>query len=609
MAYFEAGGGVAAGQQIGLTQTDVFAVNENGRLTVSWVVGAGEWQGPMELGPTGYAPAGCPVATSQQFGLTQTDVFLVNNSGQLAVYWVVEGGAWGGPGGIGPAGIAPAGACVAASQQFALNQTDVFLFDKNGQLNVFWVDNAGAWQGPGKIGPAGIAEPGGFLCASRQFGLNQTDVFFVDKNGQLNVCWVDNAGAWQGPGKIGPAGIAPAGCFVAASQQIGLNQTDVFLIDKNGQLNVFWVDNAGAWQGPGKIGPAGIANPGSKLAASRQFGLSQTDVFFFDKNGQLNVNWVVNAGAWGGPGKIGPAGYAPAGCDLAACQQFGLNQTDVFFTDKNGQLNVCWVDNAGAWQGPGVRGNPVAAPTSGLGSNSNYFLSNCGNITGLAVTINVTQDITGSDGFGFQVNAYSASKAYDGAQQYLIYVSPTGSPQLTAMVDNWHTTSSQLINTQPKLASLPSHTLPAGYKLKISLSNDSKDNITGATYQAWDNHGNSIGSVTVTLLSLSGVTQTDLAPITAFQMNFVDYLNGGKTVLSSGAGTIVYSATSSMTVLSAEPSCVDFDFSTVETANSIYGPLSSSASHSFTQSFEYQKTGATISRQAKFMHITKGVEK
>jgi hypothetical protein len=607
MAYFVAGGGVAASQQFGLTQTDVFSVNGNGQLTVNWVGGAGEWQGPLEIGPTGYAPAGCLVAACQQFGLTQTDVFLVGNSGQLAVYWVDGGGGWNGPGGIGPVGNAPAGACVAASQQFVLNQTDVFLVDKNGQLNVFWVDNAGAWNGPGKIGPANIANPGGFLAASRQFGLNQTDVFLVDKNGQLNVYWVDNAGAWQGPGKIGPANLAPAGCFVAVSQQIGLNQTDVFLIDNNGQLNVFWVDNAGAWQGPQKIGPAGMANPGSHLAASRQFGLSQTDVFVVDKNGQLNVFWVDNAGAWQGAEKIGAAGIANAGCNLAASQQFSLNQTDVFFMDKNGQLNIFWVDNAGAWQGPLVRGNPVAAPSAGLGSNSNYFFdSNCQHLTGLSVTINVTQDITGSDGFGFQINAYSAPADYDGAQQYLIYLSPGGSPQLTAMVDNWHTTASQLINQQPELAGLPSHTLPAGYTLKISLTNDASGNITGAIYQAWDNKGNSIGSTTITLLSISGVTQADLAPIVSFQLDFVDYLNGGITKLSSGAGTLYYSASNLMTVLSTEPSCVDWDYGTVERANSVYGPLSSSASHSFTQSFNWTSAGA-IERKATVMHKTTGI--
>ena len=488
-----------------------------------------------------------------------------------------------------------AGGGISASQQFTANQTDVFSIDENGYLNVSWVDNAGEWQGPLAIGPTG-ANAGDSLVTSRQFGLSQTDVFVIDKNGQLNVFWVDNAGAWQGPGKIGPAGIAKAGSFLAASQQIGLNQTDVFLIDKNGQLNVFWVDNAGAWQGPGKVGPAGIANPGNPLAASQQFGLSQTDVFVIDKNGQLNVFWVDNAGAWQGPGKIGPAGIANVESTLTASRQFGLNQTDVFLIDKSGLLNVFWVDNAGSWNGPLVRGNPVAAPASGLGSNSNYFLnSNCTSLTGVSVTISVSADITGSDGFGFQLNAYSAKSDYDAAQQYLIYLSPSSSPpQLTCMVDNWTASGSQIVNNQVKLAQLASHTLPAGYKLTISLNNDSNGNITGATYSATDNNGNSIGSHTTTLLSLGGVTSTDLAPIVAFQLDFVDYLNGGNTVLSSGSGTIFYAASNDMTVLSTEPSCVDWDYITLETANSTYGVLSSSPSHTFTQSFQTDATGAVI---------------
>ena len=58
----------------------------------------------------------------------------------------------------------------------------------------------------------------------------------------------------------------------------------------------------------------------------------------------------------------------------------------------------------------------------------------------------------------------------------------------------------------------------------------------------------------------------------SFQLNFVDYLNGGITTLFSGAGMIVYSASDSMTVESSEPSCVDWSFSTVERANSMTGP-------------------------------------
>ncbi|MHC5833783.1 MAG: hypothetical protein ACYT04_000000101740, partial [Nostoc sp.] len=90
----------------------------------------------------------------------------------------------------------------------------------------------------------------------------------------------------------------------------GSNQTDVFLVDNNGQLNLFWVVGEGVWNGPFKLGPAGIANPGSFIAASQQFGSNQTDVFLVDNNGQLNLFWVVGEGVWNGPFKLGPAGIA-----------------------------------------------------------------------------------------------------------------------------------------------------------------------------------------------------------------------------------------------------------------------------------------------------------
>jgi hypothetical protein len=323
----------------------------------------------------------------------------------------------------------------------------------------------------------------------------------------------------------------------------------------------------------------------------------------------LQVYWVDGGGSWQGPGGIGPVGNANAGSVVAASQQFGLSQTDVFLIDKNGQQNIFWVGTA-AWQGPQVRGNPVAAPSAGLGSNSNYFINdNCTNLTGVVVAINVQSDITGSDGFGFQVNCYSGRSDYDAAQQYLIYLSPHSSPPaLTCMVDNWTAANTQICNSQVQLCTLPSHTLPAGYELRITLTNDSNGNITGATYVAIDNNGNTIGNHTITLLSLSGMSQSDLAPIVAYQLNFVDYLNGGNTVLSSGAGTIYYSASNVTTVGSAPPSCIDWDYHTVETANSVYGGMSSTASHTYTQSFKANVGGASIRAVSKMMHITRGVQ-
>ena len=52
--------------------------------------------------------------------------------------------------------------------------------------------------------------------------------------------------------------------------------------------------------------------------------------------------------------------------------------------------------------------SPVPVPSRGLRSNSNYILfSECNPIRNLSVTIDITQEIVGSIGFSFQLNAYS----------------------------------------------------------------------------------------------------------------------------------------------------------------------------------------------------------
>lgn len=357
------GGSLAVSQQFGSNQTNVYAIDRAGQLVVFYAGGGGHWSATTGLGPTGMAIRGAGLAASQQFGAQQqTDLFFVNQGGQLNTMWVEGTGAWNGPVPIGGGGLFPTGAAVATSQQFgAPNQTDAFVFDNNGVLNVFWVQSAGAWGGPVKVGSKNTAPPGCALVASQQFGApNQTDVFFFDNNGQLNVFWVQGTGGWSDPVKIGSKGKAPAGARLAVSQQFGApNQTDVFFIDNNGQLNVFWVQGTGGWGGPVAISSPGIAPPGSAVAASRQFGTdNQTDVFVIDNNGQLNVFWVQGTGAWNGPDKVGPKNVAKPGADIVASQQFGLtNQTDVFVLNQSGTNGpgwpvVYWVDGAGQWNGP-----------------------------------------------------------------------------------------------------------------------------------------------------------------------------------------------------------------------------------------------------------------
>jgi hypothetical protein len=76
-------------QQYGVDdQTDAFYVANNGQLYVSWVNGAGGWNGPAPISPQGLFPPGAAVAASPQYGVDgQTDVFALANNGQLHVSW------------------------------------------------------------------------------------------------------------------------------------------------------------------------------------------------------------------------------------------------------------------------------------------------------------------------------------------------------------------------------------------------------------------------------------------------------------------------------------------------------------------------------------------
>jgi hypothetical protein len=197
---------VVSSPQFGVpNQTDVFSVASNGAVQVFWVSGAGSWNGPLAISAPGLAPAGAQLAVSQQFGVPdQTDVFVVGGNGATDVLWVDGAGSWNGPNAITPTGTAPAGAGLSASPQYGVaNQTDVFAVGNDGATRVSWVSGAGSWNGPMAITPTGTAPAGAGLSASPQYGVaNQTDVFVVGSDGATRVSWVDGAGGWNGPNAI-----------------------------------------------------------------------------------------------------------------------------------------------------------------------------------------------------------------------------------------------------------------------------------------------------------------------------------------------------------------------------------------------------------------------
>ena len=78
------------------------------------------------------------------------------------------------------------------------------------------------------------------------------------------------------------------------------HQLDAVFIDKNGAVNVMWVVDAGHWSDPVAITGPNVAPPGAPVALSKQLD-NQLDAVFIDKNGAVNMMWVVDAGHWSGP--------------------------------------------------------------------------------------------------------------------------------------------------------------------------------------------------------------------------------------------------------------------------------------------------------------------
>jgi hypothetical protein len=88
------------------------------------------------------------VALAHQGSMDQLDALLVNAKGAVNVMWVVGGGNWQGPVALTKAGFAHSGASIALAHQLSIDQLDALLVDANGAVNVMWVVGEGKWQGP-----------------------------------------------------------------------------------------------------------------------------------------------------------------------------------------------------------------------------------------------------------------------------------------------------------------------------------------------------------------------------------------------------------------------------------------------------------------------------
>jgi hypothetical protein len=285
---------------------------------------------------------------------------------------------------------------------------------------------------------------------------------------------------------------------------------------------------------------------------------------------------------------------------------------DAFQQKISGTDNQLWAVVGGSFP---LTVLAVPAPTSGLLGNSNYYLYGgvkSGRkfipLMGLVVTIEITDDLVGTPPFSFQLNAWSPKAEFDAWQQYGVSMIPNTS-QWDSFAENWPTGGANLFNLEePGFVTMANGTtLPKGTKIVIELLY-SGSNISGSICTFHNAAGANLGSQQINIigqpLAAGGtITESDLAPIVALQLNLVGWGNYANTVFSSGAGTITYSSTTPMTALSGPPPDAEAtNIITGEQANSGYSVLPSGSIRSFHQSFGVSSAHAPTTEPDSRLH-------
>jgi hypothetical protein len=283
--------------------------------------------------------------------------------------------------------------------------------------------------------------------------------------------------------------------------------------------------------------------------------------------------------------------------------------------------------------------SPVAAFAQVQTYNYNIGSPDCKPLTGVTANVKFTQTVindAASGDLGFQLSAWSLTTnprkpPFVKWQQYMTGVTDLSNPaNVNPTIQTFNFTSTglemdkgwgpvPLLNLgsatltppdgQGALVIPAGHGIIAGSEFTIALQNDKDGKVTGATFGA-ANFPNGLttqpASVSQTLAQIAGpLKQANPAPIVGFQFDFT-----GGTVVSPlpwipapagkfqappppigqpiPVGTITYTASSPMTVLSNSPSCAAASTSvvTAETTNSYYDPLSPQGpSKTLTQTF------------------------
>ncbi|MBO1416242.1 CAP domain-containing protein [Streptomyces sp. FH025] len=353
---FPAGVGVAMANQADNLLT-ALAVDKDGYLNVAWVVGTQPWHDPVRFGPPAFQP-GAPVAMAKQADNLLT-ALAVDKDGYLNVAWVVGTQPWHDPVRFGPPVFQPGAPVSVAMAKQESNLLTALAVDKDGYLNVAWVVGTQPWHDPVRFGPPAF-QPGAPVAMANQAD-NLLTALAVDKDGYLNVAWVVGTQPWHDPVRFGPPVFQPGAPVSVAMAKQESNLLTALAVDKDGYLNVAWVVGTQPWHDPVRFGPPAFQS-GAPVAMANQADNLLT-ALAVDKDGYLNVAWVVGTQPWHDPVRFGPSVFQPGARVSVAMAKQESNLLTALAVDKGGYLNVAWVVGTQPWHDP-VRFGPPNFPAS-----------------------------------------------------------------------------------------------------------------------------------------------------------------------------------------------------------------------------------------------------
>ena len=273
--------------------------------------------------------------------------------------------------------------------------------------------NGSSWAPPAQIpgessvGPSLAVGPGGTLYAAWKGSGSDETLWYSSFNGSS---WAPQAQIPGAASSVGPSLAAFQDPLYAAWKGSGSDET-LWYSSFNGSS---WAPQA---QIPGTASPVGPS-----LAVAEEFAVDPPLYAAWAGTDSDQQLWYssFNGSSWAAQAQI--PGESSVGPSLAAFN--GLLYAVWLGSDGDQRL---WYSsfNGSSWapqaQIPGAQAavsDPVPVPAAGLGGNSNYILaSDCNSLINVSVTINVTEDIVWqsasgqTDGFGFQLNAYSPTGA------------------------------------------------------------------------------------------------------------------------------------------------------------------------------------------------------